>query len=318
MSYIQTITGRIPSEKITFCHCHEHLMLRKGRSFEINPVLCIDDYDKSLLELRSFRSAGGTTIIDAQPIGCGRMEKELLKLSENSDVQILASTGFHKMIFYPEEHWIFRYSCEKLTELFLHELQTGMYTDSDFSEPRRHIDAKASLIKCALDVPGFNGQYEKLFTAAAAAAKEANVPLMVHIEQGSYPLALADFLDKKQVPLDKVIFCHMDRACQDLSVHKELCSQGIYLEYDTIGRPKYHSDEKEADIFTDLIQSGYENQLLFSLDTTRERLKAYNPAGVGLTYIMHSFLPLLKLHGISDEQIKKISCGNCRRILTQE
>lgn len=141
MSYIQTITGRIPSERITFCHCHEHLMLRKGKSFEINPALWIDDYNKSLLELLDFRSAGGSTIVDAQPVGCGRMEEALLALSENSAVQILASTGFHKMLFYPDGHWIFEYDCEKLTDIFLHELQLGMYLDCDTVTPYQYITA---------------------------------------------------------------------------------------------------------------------------------------------------------------------------------
>lgn len=316
MSYIQTITGRIPSDRITFCHCHEHLMLRKGKSFDINQALCIDDYDKSLRELSDFHSAGGSTIIDAQPVGCGRMETELVALSKASGVHILASTGFHKMLFYPDEHWIFQYNCEKLTDLFLHELRTGMYTESDRSAPCRHMTAKAGIIKCAWDVCGLTKQYEKLFQAASDTARETQAPLMVHIESGSDPLALAEYLDKKQVPLDRVIFCHMDRACPDLSVHREICSRGIYLEYDTIGREKYHSDEREADIFAELIQAGYVNRLLFSLDTTRERLKAYNPAGVGLNYIMHTFIPLLKTRGITDTQIKKISCGNCRQIFS--
>ncbi len=316
MPYIQTITGRISPDKLTFCHCHEHLMLRKGKSFDVNQALCIDDYDKTLRELSDFYSAGGSMVVDAQPVGCGRMEEELQALSRASGVHIIASTGFHKMLFYPENHWIFQYSCEELTALFLQELRTGMYTESDISAPCRPIKAKAGIIKCAWDVCGLNRQYEKLFRAALNAAKKTGAPLMIHIESGSDPLTLAEYLDKNQVPLGRVIFCHMDRVCHRLSIHKEVCSRGIYLEYDTIGRGKYHSDEQEADIFSELIHAGYENQLLFSLDTTRERLKAYNPSGVGLKYILHTFIPLLKTRGITDTQIKKISCINCRQILS--
>lgn len=91
---------------------------------------------------------------------------------------------------------------------------------------------------------------------------------------------------------------------------------GIYLEYDTIGRFKYHSDAHEANIFREMIDSGFEDQLLFSLDTTRERLKAYHPEGVGLHYILHTFIPLLQTCGITEAQIHKISCENCRQVLS--
>lgn len=318
MSHIQTVTGKATSESIRFCHCHEHLMISKGKSYEINRSLCIDSYEKSLQELKEFYSMGGSTIIDAQPLGCNRMTEELVSLSLDSSVQIIASTGFHKMLFYPESHWIFRYTADELTELFLHETQNGMYIDSNHTAPCQSIDACAGIIKCALDICGLNPQYEKLFYAASLAAGLTKTPLMVHIEQGSDPLALADYLQKQHLNLNKVIFCHMDRACSDLSVHKELCKRGIYLEYDTIGRYKYHSDEKEASIFAELIEAGYEDRLLFSLDTTRARLKSYTPDGVGLTYIIQTFIPILASYGIHAEQLRKISCYNCRRILTLE
>lgn len=314
MSYIQTVSGRISPEAIGFCHCHEHLFIGRGKSCELNPALRIDDYGKTFLEIKDFLSAGGTTIVDAQPVGCGRMAEELSRLTSDCDIQIIASTGFHKMIFYPEEHWIFSVSQEKLTELFLHEILTGMYIKSD-TALSQYIDAKAGIIKCAVDICGLDRQYEKLFSAAAEAANITGAPLMVHIEKGSDPIGLADYLERKKTGLNRVIFCHMDRACQDIGIHKELCARGIYLEYDTIARPKYHDDEKEAEIFVSLIRSGFEDRLLFSLDTTRERLRSYTPKGAGLTYIINTFVSVLRTHGVSDSQIRKISCDNCRRIL---
>ena len=315
MSYIQTVTGKISPETIIFCHCHEHLMLSKGKSYEINPALCIDDFDKSLTELQDFFNHGGTTVVDAQPVGCNRMAEELVALSEKTNVRIISSTGFHKMIFYPDNHWIFQYNTDKLADLFLHEIRSGMYVNSDASAPYEYISAKAGIIKCALDHVGLDYQYEKLFSAASYAANLTNAPLMIHIEQNSDPVLLADYLRRCHVDLNRVIFCHMDRACPDLSVHKELCSRGIYMEYDTIGRPKYHDDIKEAAIFLEMIDAGYEGKLLFSLDTTRARLKSYTPSGVGMTYIIHTFIPLLKSYGISEDQLKKIACYNCRQIL---
>lgn len=316
MPHIQAVTGKLATVNIKFCHCHDHLMISKGKSYSVNKSLCIDDYKKTLSELNDFFSAGGTTIVDAQPVGCNRVAQSLVNLSMESKVQIIASTGFHKLIFYPENHWLFRYDSEKLLQIFLHEINTGMYLNCENSTPTNYITAKAGIIKCAFDCCGLTPQYEKLFLAATQAAKLTKLPLMVHIEQGSDPLELSQYLRCQNIDLNRVIFCHMDRACDDLNIHKELCQQGIYLEYDTIGRFKYHDDIQEAAIFQALIQSGYEDRLLFSLDTTRERLAAYTPTGIGLSYILHSFIPLLKRSGITDAQLYKISCLNCRRILS--
>lgn len=316
MRHIQTVTGPVKPDSLYYCQCHEHLMISKGTSCLINKNLCIDDYEKTKEELEVFKEAGGTTIVDAQPVGCSRMSEALLQLGLDTKLQIIASTGFHKMIFYPNDHWIFQYDKTEISEVFLHELKIGMFRNCDHDAPYKYVSARAGIIKCALDTSGLNPQYQKLFDAAVSAAQKTMTPMMVHIEKGSDPLMLAHYLKDKNMNLQKVIFCHMDRAITDLTVHKELCRLGIYLEYDTIGRFKYHDNEREACIFSEMIQSGYEDRLLFSLDTTRERLKSYNPAGVGLTYILDTFIPILKSHGITDTQIDKISRLNCRQVLS--
>lgn len=316
MTQIQTTTGWLNPDLLRFCHSHEHLFITKGKSYEINPDLWMDDYDKSLQELQDFSLSGGTTIVDAQPGGCGRNADALKNLSLYSGVQIVASTGFHKMEFYPDNHWIFQYDLDTLADIFIHEVQTGMYVDCDSSAPHNYIDAKAGIIKCALDKPGLESQYQKLFAAAACAANQTGAPLMIHIEKGSDSLSLTEYLISQNVDLNRVIFCHMDRACQDINVHKSLCEQGIYMEYDTIGRFKYHDDGTEAGIFFEMIHSGFEDRLLFGLDTTRKRLKSYTPDSIGLTYIMKSFIPLLRKFGIANKQIDKISRYNCQNILS--
>ena len=313
MPYIQTVLGRTDPENVSFCHSHEHILLSKGVSFERNPALLLDDYEKSLAEVNEYRKAGGNTIVEAQPVGANRVADGLVRIAKESGVNILASTGFHKMMFYPEKHWIFTFSEEELTGIFVHELTCGMYTECDNSKPEKFIDAKAGLIKCALDSCGLDGQYKKLFMAAGKACRKTGAPMMVHIEKGSDPEELLAFLDENNIRPEKLVFCHMDRACADLGIHKRVAKAGAFLEYDTIGRFKYHSDEREAEIIKELISSGYEDSLLASLDTTRERLKAYNPQGIGLTYIIKTFIPLLKRAGVSEKQIEKMMCENARK-----
>ena len=297
-----------PREQLFF-QSHEHLLIAQGRSGEINPALCFCNYEKSLQELRNYEAAGGQGIVDAQPVGCGRMAEELKRLSEASKVEIIASTGFHKMLFYPDTHWNFTASSDCLTDLYLQELKEGMYKDPDNVFPRNQTRVKAGQIKTAMDADDIDAQYEKMFTAAADAACITGAPLMVHIENGCNPEKYLQFLLHHGVKADQMIFCHMDRACKDIGVHKAFAEAGVFLEYDTIAREKYHSDEQEIELFLEMIHAGFEDSLLFSLDTTKERMRTYS-GKIGLDYILQTFLKKMTNRGITQETIDKISRKN--------
>ncbi len=112
------------------------------------------------------------------------------------------------------------------------------------------------------------------------------------------------------MPAKHIIFCHMDRAVSDLAVQEALLDQGIFAEYDTIGRFAYHDDAHEIGLFKHFIDKGYGEQLLFSLDTTRARLKAYTEDAIGLDYLLLTFVQLMKDADISETQIQNISHYN--------
>ena len=307
-----TVLGEIAPEELGFCHSHEHLCI--VRSLEKN--LLINDYEKSLQELGLYFQAGGRSLVDAQPVGCGRDAGMLAGISENSGIHIIASSGFHKLSYYPENHWLRSCTEDNLVRLFVDELEQGMYLDCDTAFPRQQGCAKAGQIKTALDTEGLTPGYQKLFIAAAEAAKITGCTLMAHIEQNSDPLSLAAFLDKQGLPSHRQIFCHLDRAIADISIHKEICERGIYLEYDTISRPKYHNDEKEADIIMEIVNAGYEKQLLMSLDSTRARLQSYG-GSPGLVYILKQFIPYLLCRGLTQAQINSFFVNNPAQVFSR-
>lgn len=309
------VCGPISPRELGFCQSHEHLALSRGKSWEIDSNLCIDSVEKSILETRLYRQAGGSTIMDAQPGGCNRMTSELVEISKRSGVNIMASTGFHKLYFYYKEHWIFSRPQEEITEFFIRELTDGMFTDADTVFSGTQISARAGFIKTALDSGDFTPQYQRLFLAALRAAEAAKRSIMIHVEKGSDPVKLLDFLTKNGADPKRLIFCHLDRACPDLTIPLCILKEGSFLEFDTIGRFKYHDDLTEASLFRILVEMGFENQLLFSLDTTRARLKAYTPNAIGLDYLLLTFLKVLQKPGITQEQIHKFSHENVLRAL---
>lgn len=174
--------GDIPSTELGFCHSHEHLFIAEGKPSQLNPVLRIDDFEKTSEELHRFFRLGGRAVIDAQPVGCGRMADLLAAASEQTGVHIIASTGFHKASFYEKDHWLFQMDEERLARLFISEIEAGMYVGADRNWPAERITAKAGLIKTAIDEDQPGALCIKLLNAAALASLQTGVPIMCHTE----------------------------------------------------------------------------------------------------------------------------------------
>lgn len=317
MVMIRTVLGDIPNEELGFCHSHEHLFIAEGKPSQLNPVLRIDDFEKTKEELQVFQSLGGKAIVDAQPIGCGRMADQLTEVSRQTNVHILASTGFHKRSFYSEAHWLFRWGEEQLAQIFINEIEEGMYIGADNRDPDTQILAKAGLIKTAIDEDEPGLMCMKLLNAAAQAALETDVPIMCHTETHRQGIVVAEHFMKLGIAPENLIICHLDRTLDDYSVHKQLAQYGVYLEYDTIGRYKYHNDEEEADLIVQMLEWGYGESLLLGLDTTRARLKSYG-GEIGLDHMKVKFIPLLLKRGVPESAIADMMIRNPSHAFTRK
>jgi predicted metal-dependent phosphotriesterase family hydrolase len=306
---VRTVLGDIPLHSLGHCQCHEHLFIAKGKSYELNPSLWMDDLMAAISELEMYSAAGGRTLVDAQPTGCGSMPEELLKASVVSKVNIIASCGFHKLCFYPKSHWIFENECEILTQYFIQDIETGLALDADFHIPSIRCLGKAGVIKTAIDKDGLTDRYKVLFSAAAAASRFTGVPIMVHTEAGTPLCELVNFLSNKGISPEAIIICHIERSLENMKEKIVLLKEGVYFQCDTIGRPKYHDDISEASFLYAIAEAGYIQKLLIGLDTTRERLKCYG-ASIGLDYILKSFLAVMLAMRFTQKQIEEICIIN--------
>ena len=312
---IQTVKGLITSNELGYCQSHEHLFIAEGQSSILIPSLRLDDFEKTSQELTAYRELGGISLVDAQPVGCGRIAGSLYDVSIRTGVNIISSTGFHKLVFYPENHWIHNMDDTALLELFKGEIESGMFVDCDASLPSRRISSKAGLIKTASDTKGPSGEYRRYFEAAAEASRLTGRPILSHTEMGSGALEQIDLFTAHRIPVDSIIICHIDRVLTDMGYLLAVAETGVFMEFDTIGRFKYHSDEDEARFIKKLVEQGYEDRILIGLDTTRERMKSYG-GSLGLDYILTSFIPLLKSTGITDTTVDKFTIGNPAKAFT--
>jgi 5-phospho-D-xylono-1,4-lactonase len=308
MKFIRTVNADININDLGWCQCHEHLLIEKCKSFEVDPSLYLDDVDKSLCELKSYVANGGKSYLDAQPFDTGRMAENLSVIANVADANIVATTGFHKSVFYYDNSYIFKNDVNELTDFYISEIEDGML--SSISSGAKRLENKAGVVKVAVEAGDFlAGHYAKLFEAVVHAANATHVSVLCHMDKDADALGVVKYFEDGGIRAEKLILCHLDRAKYDFEYHKDVAKTGAFLEYDTINRLKYHSNEMEIKLIIHMIENGFVNQLLFSLDTTAKRLKNYG-ATFGLDFILTEFVKMLDDFGVAKETIQNIMVQN--------
>lgn len=304
MSSIMTVLGPISKEELGYCQMHEHIFVLPTPNSLKYPALEISDEEKSLQELIAYREAGGSAMLDAQPMEAGRDIAALKRLSQKSGVHIIATTGYHLPAFYEADHWIRTENAEQLYERFYAELSCGVKCeDGETVFP--------GAVKSAIGAEGAVGQAEVCLRAAARAAAKADVPLIMHTEKGMGAVDAVRICVEEGMKSERIAVCHVDRQAADFAPHEAIAATGVYMEYDTIARYKYHDDESERQLIAHMIEKGYEDRLLISLDTTAARLKSYgDPEAPGLDFLIRDFIPSLREAGLSEDTIANITVNN--------
>ena len=308
---IRTVLGDIPGDALGHAQCHEHLFTAPTPAALTAPALLLDDADKTLLELFAYRAAGGSAVVDAQPFLAGRMPNSLADVSLRTGVHVVAVTGFHKRMFYRDDCPLLSMDAEQLSALYRKEITDGMLAGPALTD---RVPYRAGLVKIAFDASLPGGVNAVWLSAAIDAAKRTNAPILVHTEPGCDVFSLLDRALLAGIPAQKLIFCHMDRTCRDPETHLAVLETGAYLNYDSIRRYKYVSMEEELALIRAMLDAGFSEQLLLSLDTTAERMASYG-GEIGLDYILHFFGATLSAAGVSAEQIRKMTVTNPARAL---
>jgi phosphotriesterase-related protein len=277
--------------------------------------LCLDDFARSLCEVRQYAKVGGQSLVDAQPVGAGRNAARLAELAQLTGVHILASTGFHVPQFYTADHWIHTATEDDLAGLFIRELRQGLYVDGQQAWPTaRQLDSRAGVVKAAVPRNGLTATTGRLLRATGRAAVAAGAPLLLHTEKGFQAVEAVQLLMAAGLAPDRILVCHVDRQTDDLAMHENLARLGVYLEYDTICSPRYHDDAAEIQLLHHMIKAGYIRQLLLSLDTTAERMRSYG-GQIGLDHLITVFLPMMRAKGITAEQCYQMTRSNPAKAL---
>jgi len=90
-------------------------------------------------------------------------------------------------------------------------------------------------------------------------------------------------------------------------------SRGVTLEYDTIGRTKYHPDSVVLDLIEAVVKAGHLERIMLGLDLgARDYLRAYD-GGPGMRYLMATFVPRLRRR-LGEDAVDQILVANPARL----
>lgn len=310
---IRSVRGDRHPGALGFTHCHEHLFVFQTDYTRMPDRILLDDYEKTLQEAGDYRRCGGSSLVDLQPFGAGRHAELLKRLAHESGVTVIACTGLHKSSFYSPGFWSFSASQEQIADLFISEIGQGMYAFDSRDPFRRRTDVRAGVIKIAAEEEGLTPYYRKVFDAAVAAHKKTGAPIITHAETAEVGISQAEYLLDRGVKPGCIIISHMDRRIES-EKNLMLASLGVFLEYDTIARFKYHDDGQEIELIRTMIERGFSSQITLGMDSTRQRFLSYG-GRFGLSYIITSFLPELRKKGVGEKEINQMMVDNPKKAL---
>jgi len=301
---IRTILGDISPSELGVTTCHEHLLWSVPEPYtDEDPDLGFDSIPAAVAELRHFKTAGGSALVEMTTAEIGRCPVEMQQISKAAGVHVIAATGHHKE----------KFSAVALAGKSVVEIADGII--SDITSGMSGTDAKAGVIKAASSQNTATDSERRVIQAVGLAHKATGAPVSTHTEAGTFAIEQAKLMNEAGVPFERMLIGHLDRGLPR-EIYLALAHLGVYLGFDQIGKNKYWPDVERVLLIKDLIVAGHVNQILLSGDTARKSAwHVHNPRTNGLAQILLDFIPSLREAVVSEKHIQAMLIENPARFL---
>jgi len=340
---VQTVLGPIAPEDLGITLPHEHLVsdgscwfvdpseatekamvhhpvtldilwwLRYHLFQNMDDLLLLDEQEATEEAVR-FRLAGGNSIVELSNIGLGRDPAALARISRATGLNVIMGSGYYLAVSHGPE--MDAKTEEEIADEIVRDIMVGVGN----SGIRSGIIGE---IGCSWPL---TDNERKSLRAAARAQQSTGAALNVHPGQGEEAaMEIVKILGDAGADLTRTIIDHIDRAVRKPENRIELAKTGCYLEYDLFGREGYYpihhrvidlpNDAQRTNEIIELINKGYLGQILISQDIWNKTQRcAYG--GWGYAHILRDTLPVMRVKGVTEEQIHMIMVENPRRLLS--
>lgn len=213
---MKTVLGDISTNEIHTVLCHEHICCYSEYLYMMSGKDYLDIEkleEKAVAELRELKLKYGLDLfVDCTPINIGRNIELLKRVSENSGVHIVCSTGF----YYTDEPVLYLSSAETLAEHMIKDAKS----------------INSGIIKAAVENEALSNFNIKLLTATALAQKELNLPITVHTNANNKNgLKALEVLLNSGVKPEKITIGHLSDT-DNMDFILEIAKSGCYIGFD--------------------------------------------------------------------------------------
>jgi phosphotriesterase-related protein len=314
---VNTVLGPIAPERLGFTLMHEHVMIGASGLFTSHPDLFgADPEARAIQALRRAREAGIHTVVDATTFDLGRDPNLLQRVSRESGVQIVNTTGWWLDV----PRFLSGVSADQMAREFVRDVEEGF----------RGTGVRAGILKCAADFEGVTPGLEVMARAVARAHAATGLPIMVH----SYPTGQVarrqiQIFREEGVDLTRVKIDHSNDTT-DTEYLRWILDQGCYLGWDRYpGR--LVSAHMRTITLKHLIDAGYGDRICPSHDCICVAVLKARPDGTLPTqhdfalhnpdqylYIHARVIPQLRELGVPETAIQQLFVDNPRRFFGGE
>ncbi|MER6720284.1 phosphotriesterase [Streptomyces halstedii] len=315
---VNTVLGPVPADELGVVSVHEALLSvvpGAEHAFDIT-IDRADVFGTLAAKLRDFRAHGGGTLVDSTGMFHGRDVPLYEALSRTTGVHIVASTGqgpeemLGGYFLTPQTDPPTPWPAEKFAGLFTDEVTQGMVV------PRVERRGAAGLVATTATRTGMTPTDESLFRGAARTALATGVP--VSIRYGSDAVHdLGVVLDEK-VPAHRVVVGGLDRRdAVAAGAPLETARRGACVALDHVGTEDeaHLTDDERVALVAELVAAGFGNRVLLSCGATGVA-KGHAGHDLPYSYVLTTFVPLLKARGVSDADIRRMLVDNPRDLLS--
>ena len=333
---IQTVLGPIPARELGPFLVHEHLLTDltpKGvfspgtprveitleNVWDIRYQWCghygnqiLDDPELMTAEVKKFKEDGGNCLVEQTSRGLKPDPLGLAKISRESNVSVVAGTGFYTVEF----------AGRSLAALSQKQMGRRLFTD--LSRGMGNTDIRAGFIgEMGLSTPPHPGEIKAL-KAAARTQNQTGAGVCIHPPRDpEAPCRMVALIKDNGGNVEKTAIAHLERTLPTVEDYLVLAQMGCFLELDFFGLESgfypfapldLPNDAGRLAIIRALIYRGHLGQILISQDICHlARLRRYGGEGYG--HILRNVVPMMRTRGFRQKEIDAILVENPRRFL---
>lgn len=304
MGIVQTVLGPVDGSELGITRMHEHLLIDvewiPGRfTYDV-----LDDERLAIEELTPYRAAGGRSLVDLTLPDTRRDPEALARISRAAGIHIVMGCGWYREPYYPPD--IDRSSVRDLARRLRAEIDEGVGP----SRIRPGIVGEIGSHKGWV-----TAQEERVFRAAARAARESGLALETHSVGDRVGLEHLAILQEEGLDPARIIVGHSDTYLH-LDYHLAIARAGATVSFDQVGmypRSGWWS-ATAAGLIEALWAEGFGDRIVLATDVCKKsHLRAFDGPGYG--YLLDVFVPLLRERGMTQPQLDQMLIHTPRRLL---